>query len=181
MVEPTDRAAVALCSGAGRAVRAVAVSVVAVFLAVGGHVAAGGSVPSPATVGAALAVAVPLSYWLSDRAWSAAQLTAVFLLAQGTLHFACVFTTMGDSVLTTSTGPMLAWHLVGTAATVAVVRYGERCLWATVDALGLRAVFLPTVPDLPVRQAPWWPSWSSRDPYVHQHRVEVSPVRGPPQ
>lgn len=181
VVDPTDRAAVALCSGAGRAGRAVAVALVATSLAVGGHVAAGGSAPPAAIVVAVLALAGPLCFWLSDRAWSARQLAAVFLLAQGALHFTCVFTTPGESVLATATVAMVAWHAGATAVTVAVVRYGERCLWATLDALGLRALFLPTVPAMPVRRTPWWPAWSSRDPYVHQHHVEVSPVRGPPQ
>ncbi|MQA82954.1 MAG: hypothetical protein GEV10_31635 [Streptosporangiales bacterium] len=181
MVDRAGRVNAALCSGTGRAVRAVAVAVVATLVAVLCHVAGGGTAPNAATVGLVLAVAVPLCFWLSDRAWTTRQLAAVFLLAQGFLHGVAVFTIPDHAMADTSTAAMLGWHLVATAVSVAVVRHGETCLWATADALGLRAYRIAFAPrPLPAVGETWQPVAIGDTPPDHQHHVRARPLRGPP-
>lgn len=160
--------------------RAVAVSVTTTLLAVACHAAAGGMATAPATVVAVLAVATPLCFWLSDRRWSAVQLTAMFLLGQGMLHLLSIVST-GDSLAHTATLDMAGWHLFGTAVSVVAVRHGEACLWATVRVLGLRLALLPAAaPILPRWPTPRRPVCSSRESADHQFYVAVTPARGPP-
>lgn len=160
--------------------RAVAVSGIATLLAVGCHVAAGGTPPPGGIVAVVLAVAAPLCFWLSDRAWSTVQLAATFFAVQAALHVVSLVTA-SDSVAHTSSARMLTAHLVGTALTTAFARYGELCLWATVDALGLRALRMPTVPSLPAWHAPWQPADPVDATCSDQCAVAVAPARGPPR
>lgn len=181
MAVRADRVDAALCSGTGRAVRAVVVATVATLVAVVCHVAGGGAAPAAATVGLVLALAAPLCFWLSDRAWTTRQLAAVFLLAQGFLHGVAVLTTADHAMTGTSTAGMLGWHLVSTAVSVAVVRHGETCLWATADALGLRAYRIAVAPrPLPAVGETWQPVAVGETPPDHQHHVRARPLRGPP-
>lgn len=180
MAEHDDRAALALCSGAGRAARAAAVAGIATLLAVGCHVAAGGTPPPPSTVAVVLALAVPVCFWLSDRSWSTRQLAAIFLAVQASLHLVSMLAA-SDSLAHTSTPRMFTAHLLGTAVTTVVARYGERCLWATVDALGLRALQLPRTPSLPAWHAPWQPAGSIADTFADQCALATAPARGPPR
>lgn len=181
MAVRADQVDAALCSGTGRAARAAAVAVVATLVAVLCHVAGGGTAPTAATVALVLALAAPLCLWLSDRAWTTRQLVAVFLLAQGFLHGVAVFTTPHHAMADTSTAGMLGWHLVATAVSVAVVRHGESCLWATADALGLRAYRIALVPrPLPAVGETWQPVAVGETPPDHQHHIRACPLRGPP-
>lgn len=173
-----DRVAATLCSGTARAARAFTVAFVATVLAFACHVAAGGAPPPAVIIALVLVAAAPLCYWLSDRAWSARQLAAVFLLVQGGMHLVSMLTS-GDSMHATL--PMLGWHIAGTAATVAIARHGETCLWATVDALGLRAVRVPRLPLIPAWCAPWQPVWPTRENRTHQTELDTTPARGPPR
>ncbi|MGH1563253.1 hypothetical protein [Mumia sp. DW29H23] len=112
-----------------RAVRAGVVASTALSVALLGHVAGGGAVPSTPAVLVFAATASLLSYHLAARRWSVRTLTGLVLAVQAGVHLWC--STAAPATPEATTVPdsaMLLGHLVATVATVALLRRGEEAL-----------------------------------------------------
>jgi hypothetical protein len=124
-------------AGPPRWIRGWTVGAVAVGLSAAGHAVAGGAAPGPAsltvlTVGAALPCVA-----LSTVEWTLRRLTGVLLIVQGLLHLAFLAGATHHHV-SGSPSAMIAWHVVATAASVAIIRYAEGMLVGTAGRSALR-------------------------------------------
>ncbi|MDO9380147.1 MAG: hypothetical protein Q7T56_14970 [Nocardioidaceae bacterium] len=138
--------------GAVRLLRAAVPAVAAVLVAVGGHVAGGGAVPSVLVLGLVSTGAAMLSMLLAAQRWTARTVLGLLVALQAVVHLTCSLSsqTMGADG---STAAMLTWHVVATAVTTAVLCWGESVLWSLVDVLGLRRVDVLLSARVPVDQA----------------------------
>lgn len=140
---------------AGRPVRfarSLAVALVCVLAASGGHVTAGGALPAVAVL-SVFAASATIAWMLSVRRVTPGQLVGLLLLCQSAVHL----TASGDEM--TMGAGMLAGHLAATAVSAIVLARGERFVWQLAERLGLRlapllhvtAPFTGGRPPAPVR------------------------------
>lgn len=169
-----------VCSGGWRVARATTVSLVALGLAVGGHVYGGGSTPPWQVFAIVWAVAGGLSWSCSGHRWTSRELVAILLLVQAVMHMTCA---LGPAPETGAPGAvMLSGHALATAVSAAVLRYGEDAAWCLLDVLLLRP-FAAVAASATVA-APWAASAIVRWPHACSNMARLLsrtiPLRGPP-
>jgi len=158
--------------------RAATVSLVALTLAVGGHLYGGGSPPAWEGFVLVWAVAGGLSWALSGHRWTPRELAAVLIIVQAVMHLLCAFAPRAAEM-----GPsMVVGHVVATAVSVGLLRFGEDAAWRLAEALLLRTIAaVSTVekvwsaPD----EAPYL-SWSYVPSSVARTLLATTPSRAPP-
>jgi hypothetical protein len=161
--------AAALSSGAGRWARGGTVGLVAVGVALAGHVAGGASTPEPAALAAVALGAAFIGVALSGRQWTLGPLLSLLLGAQAVLH---VMFGPGDPAAPVVGGiphahhhaaaaatadhaalGMLPAHVLAVLITALLLRRGEQWCWAPARALArpLRIALLAGAPPVPPR------------------------------
>src|SRR3954470_7564360 len=120
-------------AGALRVLRGTAVGATAMGLAVAGHVAGGGSLPTLPTSFAVLSLAVAGSIALSGRRWSLAELLSVLLGVQVVFHVA-----FGNHVVSSGAHShaahslsvsMVTTHVLAASLAALALRRGESWCW----------------------------------------------------
>ena len=178
MARDDVRPGAVVCTGDWRVVRAAVVSFVALSLAIGGHMYGGGAPPAWQSFALVWAIAGVLSWALSGHRWTPRELTAVLIIVQAVMHMLCAFgpraTAMGPSMLT--------GHVLATAVSVGLLRYGEEAVWRIADALLLRTIAASSTVDeawSAPDESPS-PSWAYVPPSMARTLLTNTPLRAPP-
>jgi hypothetical protein len=165
------------------------VGTTAVGLALAGHVAGGGSAPTPPALGLVTAATVAGSVALSNRRWTLIPLVSVLLGVQAAFHVAFghlahshavhhVHTAASPHVMS---GRMVAGHLVAALLTAVLLRRGEDWCWSlaallTTPVRAVRAVAADLPGRAPTRIRAAGPTLARKTSL----RLDAHPRRGPP-
>jgi hypothetical protein len=172
--------------GAMRIVRGAAVGVSATSLALAGHVAAGGPLPTPA-IGVILVVAsVSGSVALSGRRWTPSALLTVLLGVQVVFHVAFAdhhgaagMHHAGHSL----SASMMLGHLLAALATALLLNRGESWCWQLLALLGrpvhVARGFAEQVPATSAAD-PLQPAGGPLPLLRSRQLADAQPRRGPP-
>jgi hypothetical protein len=164
--------------GLVRIVRGTGVGAAAVVVALAGHVAGQGQIPTPTILVATLAGAALVAWALSFSRWTLASLTGVLIAAQSVLHLS--FAAGAGSAAHHQTGPMLLGHAAATVVMVALLYRGEQLLWAVVESLSLRVWRSLREVVSPTRAIPFVPVVDRRSAMPRSWLGSEPPRRGPP-
>ena len=164
--------------GLVRIVRGAGVGAAAVVVALVGHLAGQGQIPTPSTLVATLAGATLVAWALSFSRWTLASLTGVLIAAQSVLHLS--FAAGSGSTVHHQTGPMLIGHAAATVVMVALLYRGEELLWAVVESLALRVWRSLRHVVSPARAIPLLPVVDLRSAMPRSWLGSEPPRRGPP-
>ena len=158
--------------------RGTGVGAAAVVVALAGHVAGQGQIPTPTILVATLAGAALVAWALSFSRWTLASLTGVLIAAQSVLHLS--FAAGAGSAAHHQTGPMLLGHAAATVVMVALLYRGEQLLWAVVESLSLRVWRSLREVVSPTRAIPFVPVVDRRSAMPRSWLGSEPPRRGPP-
>jgi hypothetical protein len=183
------RASAEPTSGALRLARGAAVGTTAMGLALAGHVARGGALPTPTTAGALLALSVAGSVALSGRRWTASALLTVLLGVQVVFHIAfgehraAAGVTDHQHVASGLSVSMVLAHVLAAMTAALLLRRGESWCWRLVALLS-RPVHVARVfgsPAIPATLARPVPSADGPLPVLRSLQLaDAHPRRGPP-
>lgn len=130
---PVNTAAVRPAEGSLRLVRSAVAGLVCMVTAALGHVAGGGVIPT-STALAAFGGATLIAWLLSSHRLTGGQLVGLLVLCQVGVHLGSATSSMSMSA------PMVATHVLATAASAILLMRGEALVWQVTERLGLRAV-----------------------------------------
>jgi hypothetical protein len=130
-----------------RAVRGLLVAAVGAALGVGGHLLAGGGVPTSPALVLLVLLAAGACTALSDREWSYPRLLTAMAGLEALVHLGMSSMGHGAAHPGPSGWVMLAGHAAAAVVTAWVLRSGEEMFWRAVERL---------------RPRPIWPTLSAR-------------------
>lgn len=155
-----------------RIARAGTVALVCTGLAAGAHVAGGGR-PSLAGLAVVLLGTGVVAHALAGHRLATTQLTGLLLMGQVVTHAVSAPAPPG------SDAAMLAAHVLGTGASVLLLRRGEDALWTLAERIALRATAVAQLVSVPPAAPAPVPVAAPRSDHAVLLASEIA-RRGPP-